>query len=46
MRCLQGSQGFDVEFDDVETSLDASAKLKRQYTEYVVHELRGITETL
>jgi hypothetical protein len=46
LRCLQGSQGFDIEFDDVETSLDASAKLQRQYTEYVVHELRGITETL
>lgn len=46
LRCLQGSQGFDIEFDDIETSLDSSAKLHRQYTQHVVNELRDITSTL
>lgn len=46
LRCLQGSQGFDIEFDDTETSLESSAKLQRQYTEHVVNELRDLTTTL
>lgn len=46
LRCLQGSHGFNIEFDDIETSLESSAKLQRQYTQYVVNELRDMSAIL
>lgn len=41
-KCLQGSQAFDIEFDDTETSQGSSAKLQRGYIQHVVNELKDM----
>jgi hypothetical protein len=51
-KCLEGAHGFDIQFDDDETSEETGAKLQGLYTQGVVNTLRDIvskrfaTETL
>lgn len=41
-KCIEGAHGFDIEYDDPETSPETGAKLLHLYTTQVVDELKSI----
>jgi len=41
-RCIQGHEGFGIEENDDERSVETGLKLQREYTKEVVHKLKSI----